>query len=328
MTAIALVGWCAGWLLFVGMRRCARVFARSKNSQDVSVIVPARDEENNLPRLLDSITDCEVIVVDDCSTDRTPDVAREHGARVIAGTPLPNGWLGKTWACQQGGDAATGDLLLFIDADAWLERDALASIAADFKGGAMSIAPYHCVSTVREQFSAFFNLVMIAATGPRQLLGQSLLIERTIYEVIGGHGAVRDQLLENFMLGKELPGAVCSRLGRGALNIRMYPHGWREMIDGWSKGFAAGAARTSPLLLALTVVWMTGAIFAMREVATYALFALQLTILLRRIGSYRITTALLYPLPLFFFFAVFARSFFRSHTRESILWKGRPVRAA
>jgi 4,4'-diaponeurosporenoate glycosyltransferase len=78
---------------------------------------------------------------------------------------------------------------------------------------------------------------------------------------------------------------------------------------------------------ALVAIWIAGAVLALTNPAIYALFALQLAVLLRRVGSYRVLTALLYPLPLLFFCAVFARSAL-THTRRNVLWKGRPVHAA
>ncbi len=99
----------------------------------LSVIIPARNEAHNLPTLLgslaaQSVRPCEILVVDDGSTDRTAEVARELGARVIASEPLPEGWRGKTWACHQGAQAATGELLCFVDADTWFEPGGLARI--------------------------------------------------------------------------------------------------------------------------------------------------------------------------------------------------------
>ncbi|HEY0368509.1 MAG TPA: glycosyltransferase, partial [Chthoniobacterales bacterium] len=280
---VLLLGWFAGWLLFVGLRRCASGPNECDVVRKLSVIIPARDEEENLPRLLRSVSADvhEVIAIDDCSRDRTRAVAQEHGARVIDGAPPPNGWRGKTWACHQGANAATGELLFFLDADTWLERGGLAGIANEFRDGAVSIAPYHCVPTIREQFSAFFNVVMLAGAGPNHLLGQSLLIASATYDNFGGHRAVKDQLLENFALGQRLRGTTRSRLGRGVLNVRMYPHSWREMIDGWSKSFAAGASQTSPVRLALIIIWITGCVLALSHIAAYALFVLQIAILLR-----------------------------------------------
>ena len=300
---------------------------------EISVIIPARDEEENLPRLLHSIAQqniapYEVIVVNDCSRDQTAAIAKEWGAKVIEGAQPSNDWRGKTWACQQGADAAGGALLLFLDADTWLERDALSCITHQFQTGALSIAPYHCVPTLREQFSAFFHLIMLGGAGPKNLLGQSLLIDRATYAEVGEHRAVRRRMLENLALGEKLRRASRIRTGRGALNMRMYPKSWRQLIDGWSKGFANGAAETSPLRLALIIIWLGGCILAPGHAATYALMAFQIALLLRCLGNYRLLTALLYPLPLLFFFAVFARSIVRARTATSISWKGRPVRAA
>jgi 4,4'-diaponeurosporenoate glycosyltransferase len=75
------------------------------------------------------------------------------------------------------------------------------------------------------------------------------------------------------------------------------------------------------------VLWIAGCIIALSHPLTYVLSAFQIALLLRRFGNYRLPTALLYPLPLLFFFAVFARSLLQTRTGTSILWKGRPVGA-
>jgi len=77
----------------------------------VSIIIPARNEEGNLKRLLTSLgdpslTSCEIIVVDDHSEDQTAQAGREAGVTVIPSAPLPVGWVGKTWACWQGANQA------------------------------------------------------------------------------------------------------------------------------------------------------------------------------------------------------------------------------
>lgn len=87
----------------------------------VSVVVPARDEEGRIGPLLAALTRDpqvdEVVVVDDCSSDRTAEVAAAAGARVVPGAELPDGWVGKPWALQQGMEAATGEWLVTFDAD-------------------------------------------------------------------------------------------------------------------------------------------------------------------------------------------------------------------
>ncbi|MCU1603233.1 MAG: family 2 glycosyl transferase, partial [Frankiales bacterium] len=83
----------------------------------VSVLVPARDEAHRIAPLLRTLPrDVEVLVLDDHSSDGTADLVRAQGFTVLDGQPLPRGWLGKPWACQQLADAATGDVLVFVDA--------------------------------------------------------------------------------------------------------------------------------------------------------------------------------------------------------------------
>ena len=87
----------------------------------VSVVIPARDEADRIAPCLEPLRGDpgvrEVIVVDDCSSDGTAEVARAHGARVVAGRELPDGWVGKPWALQQGLEAARGEIVLTLDAD-------------------------------------------------------------------------------------------------------------------------------------------------------------------------------------------------------------------
>ena len=320
----------------------------------LSIVIPARNEETNLPALLrsifsQSVQPREVIVVNDGSTDRTAAVAREFGATVLESLPLPAGWRGKTWACHQGAALASGDLFLFLDADTWFEPAGLRKILDAYlaRGGVLSVGPYHAVRRPYEQLSAFFNLAMTAGMGaftllgsalpPRGLFGQMLMVNRAAYFRVKGHEAVKDRILENFVLAKHFQAAgVPLRCygGKGALAFRMYPNGLKELVGGWTKAFASGAGGTSRPLLCLIVAWMCGMFSALnllasqpnwQSVCIYLLFALQLYAMLRRIGAFRWYTALFYPVPLIFFFAVFAWSAIRR--RGQVQWKGRVVDA-
>jgi len=214
----------------------------------------------------------------------------------------------------------------------------------------LSVAPHHAVRAFHEQFSAFFNLVMLAGTGaftlcgdriaPRGLLGQFLLIERAAYRRVGGHEAVKGRILENFWLAAQLRAAgipLRCRGGRGVFSFRMYPQGWREVVDGWTKGFAGGAGQTPRPVLLLVIAWMTGLMttpFALAFtgqpltwLAAYGLCAAQVAWLLRRVGTFNWATALFYPVPLMFYFIVFARSVSRLRRRQTVVWKGRNIRA-
>ena len=339
---VTLALWAAGFRLYKSLKPLAATHSPG-SLPAVSFIIPARNEAHNLPTLLRSLASQpvkphEIIVVDDGSTDRTAELARELGTTVIASQPLPDGWRGKTWACHQGAQAATGDLLLFVDADTWFEPDGLARILSGYIGGACSVGPYHAVRKPYEDLSLFFNFNMTVGTVPSGLFGQMLLVDRESYRRVNGHETVKGRILENFFLAGQFQAAgipVRSGTGRGVISFRMYPNGLRELIAGWTKGFAAGAGQTPRGTLLLVVAWMIGLMFAplgwlmtgdsWSWGATYLLCAAQVGWFSRQIGAFRWFTALLYPVPLGFFFAVFTRSALRSG--KAVTWKGREIRA-
>ncbi len=334
--------WSAGFLLLGRLRPCRGARGRA-SAPRVSVVIPARNEEHNLPTLLHSLAaqavpPHEVIVVDDGSTDRTAAIARHLGATVIPSPPLPDGWRGKPWACHQGARAATGEWLLFVDADTRFEPNGLARVLSDYAGGAFSVGPYHAVRKPYEDLSLFFNLTMTVATVPHGLFGQMLLVDRPSYERVGGHARVRGHVLENFRLAREFHAAgipVRSVAGRGALSFRMYPEGLRALIAGWTKGFASGAGQTRRGTLLLIVAWMIGLMLApvgglatgdwWRWGGVYLLGVAQVAWFSQKVGAFRWYSAVAYPWPLGFFFGVFLWSAMRSGRR--VRWKGRTIHA-
>jgi len=339
---LALALWLAGFLLLPRLRPC---FGSGglKVAATLSVIIPARNEEHNLPKLLRSVASqpvkpLEVLVVDDGSTDRTAETARQLGATVIPSASLPEGWRGKTWACHQGAQMARGSLLLFLDADTWFESDGLGKILSAYEGGAFSVGPYHAVQKPFEQLSLFFNFNMAAGTVPRGLFGQMLLVDSDSYRRVGGHETVRGRILENFWLARrfrETGIQVRSAMGKGVVSFRMYPNGLRQLVEGWTKGFASGARQTPRGAMCLIVLWMAGLLLAplaglltgdcLRWGAVWLLFAAQVAWLSRRVGAFHWTTALLYPIPLLFFLGLFTWSAVRPGRR--VTWKGRQLRA-
>ena len=339
---VTLLLWLAGFLLLSRLRPCAE-FSMPRPSPSASVIIPARNEELNLPTLLRSLASQalklhEIIVVDDGSTDHTAELARQLGAKVVPSQPLPEGWRGKTWACHQGAQVATGELLLFVDADTWFEPEGLAHALSAYNSGAFSIGPYHAVQKPYEDLSLFFNLNMIIGTVPNGLFGQMLLVDRQSYQRIGGHETVRGRILENFWLANQFRAAgipVRSVAGRSVLSFRMYPNGLGELIQGWTKGFASGARQTPGGTLLLIVAWMIGLMLAplvglatgdwLRWGPAYLLCAVQVAGFSRLVGAFRWFTAVLYPVPLIFFFIVFAWSALRSG--KHVNWKGREILA-
>jgi len=360
LPVVSFLLWIFGFLVLWRIPLCRRAEEERSGIRRVSVIIPARNEEHNLPRLLSSFEvqetrPLEILVVDDGSTDGTAAAAVEHGAKVIVSEPLPEGWKGKTWACHQGAAAARGEILLFMDADTWLEPGGLRRILDTFleDGGVISVGPHHRTERAYEDLSLYFNLMMTMGIGaftvfgdnrrPVGLFGQFLALDAVSYRESGGHAGVRAHTLENMYLAerlrmKNIPFRCYG--GRGSLSMRMYPAGIRDLIDGWSKAFISGAARVPLPLISAIVAWITGSILAMAMLVLaaagysgasalwmvpYPLFCAQIAIMSVRIGSFGSWSYVFYPVPLFFYFAVLTRAALRRAGGRSMNWKGRDI---
>jgi len=303
----------------------------------VSIIIPARNEEKNLPALLKSLQSqvppLEVIVVDDDSEDRTASLASELGATLVRPGPPPPGWRGKPWACLKGAEASHGDHLLFLDADTRLQPDGIAWICRHYPGGAWSIIPWHTVDSFPELLSAFFNLLMTLGTLPHGLAGPCLMMDREVYLKTGGHALAKSKVLENVTLGVEFRNrGICtaSTPGRGVIHFRMYPGGLRDLVDGWTKGFATGAANTPRPTLILIACWIGSLIMATASLClwpgmgwVYLLYTIQFGWMLRRVGNFPWWTSPLFPILLLFYLVVFIRSL--GPAGKQAVWKGRKV---
>ena len=359
-----IVLWLLGFVFFFRVPVCHKKQAKSITRPTVSIIVPARNEESNIPNLVRSLqgqikVDDEIIVVDDHSEDNTAAVAEQKGARVIKSSEMPPGWTGKTWACYQGARKAAGKVLVFLDADTFIEEDGLNTILSNYidNDGVLSIQPYHEMHKLYEQFSAFFNLVLMAAMGsftvfgkiiqPIGLFGPVIVMEKRLYLQSGGFEKVKGEILEDLAFGAEFKKQgvkIHCYGGRGTASFRMYPGGMRQLITGWSKGFAMGAAKTSIPVLIMIIAWITGAIGATRNLlqtaivadssmltlwgALYVAYAVQIYCMLHRIGDFKPYVALLFPIFLLFFFAVFAYSFIIIFMRKTLSWKGRTIKVS
>ncbi len=348
------LGLPAGFMLIRRVPQCP--MAGPSTAANFSIIIPARNEEQNLPLLLKSIAESgtrpmEVMVVDDGSTDQTAAIARELGARVIPSKPCPDGWTGKCWACFQGAQQAAGDVFLFLDADTYfvpggLDRMIGYWLSRKDRSAVVSLLPYHAMRAPYEQLSVFFNILMASGAGgfgasskPR-LFGQSLLIASETYFTAGGHAAVRGIVLENLRFARILRSAGARLLclgGRGTLHTRMFPEGLRQMSESWAKAFIQGASDSGGVILASSIVWISALWSTVLMLVTprpaghlglaivFALFCLQLAYFARQLGNYNLLGCLLYPLPLGYYCATFGRSALRRALGRKTLWRGREV---
>ena len=354
--------WLLGFSFLWKINRIKTMPAPKTNSPPVSIIIPARNEEDNLKGLLGSLqgqlpADGEIIVADDHSQDATARVARQYGARVISSAELPDGWVGKTWACWQGAREAKGEVFVFLDADTFLEPTGLAKLLAGFseREAFLSIQPYHQMQKPYEQLSAYFNIIALAGSNAFTILGSRikplggfgpcLVCRRTDYFNIGGHQKVPGEILENLALGKAFRRAgleVRCFGGKGILHFRMYPQGFKAMADGFIKSFAVGSRAIPLISLILISAWVSGGMAVTRhliqsfinfdavELTPWVLldlmYAGQLYGMLFRIGNFNWFTGLFFQIPLLFFIVLFAISSLKTFILKKVTWKGREVR--
>jgi 4,4'-diaponeurosporenoate glycosyltransferase len=356
-----LLLWMLGFLFLFHIPYCKSIITKVSRHHSVSVIIPARNEETSLPNLLASLRNQvplpdEIIVVDDYSEDQTRAIAEQLGALVIVSQLHPEGWLGKTWVCFQGSQRSSGEILVFLDADTVLDENGLNKIVDTYMShnGVLSIQPFHRMVKFYEQFSAFFNIIMMAAMGsftilgnrikPIGLFGPAMVLTRKQYNYSGGHEIVKGEILEDLAYGSALKREEVEILcygGRNSISFRMYPNGIKDLINGWSKGLALGATKTSIPVLVIIVAWIIGAIGTVRYLiqdmavgdtmqimlwaCLYLCYVAQIYWMLRRIGNFKFYTALFYPIPLLFFVLVFIYSSVLIFLKRTVQWKGREI---
>jgi 4,4'-diaponeurosporenoate glycosyltransferase len=311
-----------------------------------AVIIPARNEALTLPRLLPTVaaqlrSGDELIVVDDHSTDATAAVARALGAQVITPPEFDRAvWLGKPHACSVGAAASSAPLLVFLDADVVAPADLLdrlADVLANHADSVVSVQPWHHTELWYEQASLLGNIVSLMGTGaftpvgPRvgsiMAFGPVLAVQRSTYIETGGHAhpSVRHTRVEDIALARAV-GRAAMFTGRSSVQFRMYPGGFREMLNGWTRNMSAGLSAT-PWWAALAVgawVWSVAGGWLTWPWA-YPLTAVQLWVLGRRAGSFRWLTAALFPLAVTVFVATVVRSVYHRLAGRSVGWKGRAL---
>jgi chlorobactene glucosyltransferase len=258
----------------------------------VSVIVPARDEALNIERCLGSLTmsaypSFEIVVVDDRSSDATRQLASAvdpGGALrlvVLEGEELPPGWLGKPWACWQAAQVARGEILLFTDADTIHGPDLLGrAVAGLTEQGAdlLTVVGRQLMETFWEKlvqpqifltmvcrFPRFESLARSERWRDAIANGQFMLFRREVYDELGGHRAVKDEVAEDLALAQVVKrGGRALRISSAQTDLatRMY-RSLGHLVEGWSKNIVQGGLQTfspwlRPVIAPLALVAGTG----------------------------------------------------------------------
>ena len=326
----------------------------------VSVLVPARDEEANIAACLDRVlqqgqTVGEVLVYDDHSTDGTARIVREAAARdarvrLIEARPLPPGWCGKPFACAQLATQASGEWLLFIDADARLAEgaaNALVATALERKITFLSAWPRLVMESFWERaLMPLLNFVVFTLfPAPLSLKrddgslglahGACILAHRETYFRTGGHAQVRAEIFEDTQLAKRWRASGERGLcldGQRLVSVRMYLS-LAEIWRGFQKNFYPAFRRQASfwafvvwhatLLIAPLVLFASGHAL----LAATAAVAVPITRLLLALRfNHPVWSALLHPLAALVMIAIGLSSWRRCHSGKGVEWKGREYR--
>ena len=235
LTAI-LIGVCGAWIfLLKSMLDSFRLTPyldkfenTSKTNPKVSIILPARNEEEFIGKCLDSLVkqdyeNYEIIVIDDSSEDRTGEIISEYAKKYpkiipVSARPKPDGWMGKNWACMEGYGKATGELLLFTDADTKHAENVITLAVShlnSFGLDALSAIPkmltfdfwtnitLPMISTfLHTRFSALNVNNPAKKTG--YFFGSFFILKKTTYQEVGTHEGVKQEIIEDGALGKKV----------------------------------------------------------------------------------------------------------------------------
>jgi glycosyltransferase involved in cell wall biosynthesis len=328
---------------------------------EVSIIVPARNEEANLGACLESLiaqtgVTFEIIVADDSSTDRTRDIAQSFaGVRVISpGTPPADStgksWTGKNNAVVAGAKEARAPWLLFTDADTVhlpgsLER-ALAEARKE-QADLLSYSPEQVVVTFAERAVMPIIFAELAVQYPPRKVreqnsvaanGQYILVRRAAYDAVGGHSAVATEILEDVALARLFRNAgkrVYFRYGGDAVRTRMYRN-WPQLREGWTKNLALLFPQPTRLALQTLLFWMLAwsalAIAVSGALTQHFLWMLSAAFWLlfyRRIRAAHFAVAnnliaIAFGPPIFAYLLLRSK---KAHASGQVSWKGRVYRA-
>lgn len=253
----------------------------------VSVCIPARNEETNIRRCVEAALrqdypDFEVIVLDDRSTDSTLTLLKEIASRdsrllPISGSDLPEGWAGKPHALYQASALAKGEWLCFVDADTFLAPNALSAVyakAVETQADLFTVMTKQILGSFWER--TVMPLVMTALSvgfSPRKVNdpsrrdavanGQFIFIKRSIYDLVGGHEKIKDQIVEDKALSENVKWnghRLVVANGMQLISTRMYTS-LETMWEGWTKNIYLGL-RDHPSMLLLGAFGATLALLA------------------------------------------------------------------
>lgn len=330
-----------------------------KHYQDkVSILIPARNEAENIQQLLQSIKvqdylNYEVIVLDDSSSDNTFELVSDFSAHneqfsIVKGKELPQGWLGKNYACHQLAKIATGKYFLFIDADEIIKKGFINSLIFRTEKNELSLLSIftnQVMLSFGEKITVPLMHFILLNLLPLHMVrfsknpafsaasGQCMFFEATNYIENRWHECVRNQVVEDIEIMKLVKQAgfkVEALLANGLIYCRMYKN-LGESVSGFSKNLLAGFGNNIIILLLYQLLVISWPILLFIYYDLH-LLALPLTlIVLSRImisflsGQNVVLNLILHPLQILMFLLISVKSI-SNHLLKKGSWKGRSIK--
>lgn len=325
----------------------------------VSVLIPARNEAGRIEKLLQSIIqqsykNLEIIILDDQSTDDTLRICESYERQdariqVIQGKELPDGWLGKNFACHQLGQLAKGAYFVFVDADTIVEDGLFANALYRAKRGKLvllSLFATQIMETIGERIVVPLMHFILLNLLPLRLVrlsrnpsfaaasGQFMMFDGPMYQIYHWHAQVRDKVLDDMEIAKlvktyHLPTEAL--LANGFIKCRMY-NSYDEAVNGFSKNILAGFNMNVAGLICYLLLVMVGPLFIAYFLSlSLLMFAIGL-ILLSRImislmsGQNVLWNLILHPVQMVSLTLISVVSIIR-HLTQKTTWKGRNIKS-
>lgn len=343
---------------YVTAPRINTIYSATNHDILISVLIPARNEEENIAKILDSLLlqsykNLEILILNDDSIDNTAEIVNQYSVKdsrikLINGKQLPSNWTGKNWACHQLSLFAKGEILLFIDADILLKKNSIKQAVGIFLQKNLSmlsvfpsqiignLGTYLVIPMMNWLLLNFLPLRKVYTSPNKSFVaanGQFLMFDKKNYLRIGGHAAVRNQIVEDMELARiiKLNGLkLMTALGDDSIFCKMYSS-YQSSIKGFTKNFYRGF-NTTPLnfillLLFIEVIFLLPFILSFIESGYMVIVVIIITnrILISLISKQKpLLNVFLHVLQIVLFFYVGIQSIYEVYLGKGE-WKGRKL---
>ena len=337
----------------------------------ISVLIPARNEKKNIKRILVSMAkqdypNLEILILDDNSTDSTSQIVQEFAQKdsrikLIQGAPLPKGWKGKCFACHQLSKIAKGKYFVFTDADTLHFPNSISgSFAALLRNklDAVSVYPRQIAVTFHERMTvsfinfailAFMPLILVKMTKSPFFstgIGQFFLFKRQVYEKIGGFEAVKEEILEDIHISKQVKRYGFKIMvfdGSSSIFCRMFTN-LAEVIKGFSRFIYAAFGNILTMSIAIFFISLiflfpfvllplgififnwSGLVVTLNIIQIFIILAIKIVLALK--FKSRILDVIFTPISVACIVLIAINSYIQSKFGRGVNWKGRTYDAS